>query len=165
MLLSHLRRADARELHTRRAEATDRVDEVKAVYGQMLSDIAYRIENSALFDSAVPGTRAFETAMALWSDVGPRTPDAEVLRLSAVVKVTFDTARAHAETVGIDHLPLTARAEAGRAAKAARLAAGAKTDAERAAAQEQVVRILSSLSLYYLPDPGRLGRVLPGRDR
>ena len=36
-----------------------------------------------------------------------------------------------------------------------RLAAGAATEAERAAANAQVVRILGSLALYYLPDVDR----------
>ena len=162
VLPQHLKRADAEALHFRRAEAIDRVDEVKALYGLMLSDIAYRIENSALFDSSMPTTRAFDTAMAIWADITDGTPDVEVLRLSAIVKVQFDTARAHAETVGLAHLPLTARDDAGRAAKAARLAARAGSEAERTAAQKQVVRILSSLALYYLPDPGVYSRALPG---
>ena len=46
--------------------------------------------------------------------------------------------------------------QAGDGAGAARLARAAATEAERAAAQDQVVRILRSLALYYLPDPDRL---------
>lgn len=148
----------------RRAAALEQVAGVKELYGRMLGDIAYRIENSALFDSAVATTRSFDVALQLWSDLDPEgTPEQELIRAAAVVKVTFDTARAHAETVGIAHLPDQARAEASRAAKAARLAAGAKTDAEREAAQAQVLRLLRSLALYYLPDPDGLWRALPGR--
>ena len=69
--------------------------------------------------------------------------------------MTFDAARANADTLGLDHLPVTARDDARRAAGAARLAAGAATEAERAAANAQVVRILGSLALYYLPDVDR----------
>lgn len=72
------------------------------------------------------------------------------------MELAFETARAHAETVGLAHLPQQARDHARRAAGAARLARAAATEAERAAAQDQVVRILRSLALYYLPDPDRL---------
>ena len=134
-----------------RDAAIARVADVRALYGRMLSDVAYRIENSALFDHAVATTNDFETALTLWSDVTDDTPASEVVRLAAVVKVTFDTARAQAETVGLGHLPERVRAEGRRAASIARLAANAGTDGERAAAQEQLTRILASLSLYYLP--------------
>ncbi|MCB0887135.1 MAG: hypothetical protein KDB41_10210 [Propionibacteriaceae bacterium] len=143
-----------------RRENQERVAEVRAVYGRMLADVAYRIENAALFDSAVETTRQFETALAMWSDVAPTTPDDEVRRRAAMVALTFDTARAHAETVGLAHLPQQARDRARRAAGAARLARAATTDAEQAAAQDQVVRILRSLALYYLPDPDRLPRAI-----
>lgn len=143
-----------------RDAAVARVADVRALYGRMLTDIAYRIENAALFDSAVPTTRAFETALVLWADVTAATPSAEVLRRAGVVKVTFDTARTHAETVGLAHLPQQARDQARRAAAAARLARKGSTPAERAAALEQVVRILRSLALYYLPDPDRLPRAI-----
>ena len=143
-----------------RRDAHERVAEVRAVYGRMLADVAYRIENAALFDSGVETTRRLETALAMWSDVIPTTPDDEVLRRAAMVDLTFDTARAHAETVGLAHLPEQARDRARRAASAARLARAAATEAERAAAQEQVVRILRSLALHYLPDPDRLPRAI-----
>ncbi len=146
-----------------RDAAVARVADVRALYGRMLTDIAYRIENAALFDSAVPTTRAFETALVLWSDVTAATPSADVLRRAGVVKVTFDTARAHAETVGLAHLPDQAVDQARRAAAAARLARKGATPAERAVAQEQVIRILRSLALYYLPDPDRLPAALTSR--
>ena len=143
-----------------RAAAQARVARIRATYGRMLTDIAYRIDNSALFDSAVPTTSAFESALALWSDTTTGTPDEEVIRRSAIVTVTFDTARAHAETVGLAHLPLAARGQGRRAAGAARLARSATTEAERSAAEAQVVRILGSLALYYLPRPEDFRRAI-----
>lgn len=138
-------------------------DQVKTTYGRMLADVAYRIEQSALFDSAVPTTRSFNNALAVWNDLDHETAsENDVVRLAGTLRLAFETARAHAETIGLDHLPATARADARRAAGAARLAVGAETDAERAAAQEQVVRILRSLALYYLPGPDRVPLQLTG---
>lgn len=138
-----------------RDSAVARVADVRALYGRMLSDIAYRIENSAMFDSGVPLTARFEEALAQWEATDAGTPASEVARLAARVKVSFDAARANAETLNLGHLPETARADARRAAGAARLAAEGATAAERAAAQEQVIRILTALGIYYLPDPAR----------
>ncbi|MDO5677691.1 MAG: hypothetical protein Q4G35_09335 [Propionibacteriaceae bacterium] len=138
-------------------------DAVKTTYGRMLTDIAYRIEQAALFDSSVPTTRSFDNVLALWDSLNPASAsEDDLVRLAGTLKLAFDTARAHAETVGLDHLPETARADARRAASAARLAVGAKTDGERAAAQEQVMRILRSLALYYLPHPDHL-QITDGR--
>ena len=138
-------------------------DQVKTTYGRMLADVAYRIEQSALFDSAVPTTRSFNNALAVWNDLDHEAAsENDVVRLAGTLRLAFETARAHAETIGLDHLPATARADARRAAGAARLAVGAETDAERAAAQEQVVRILRSLALYYLPGPDRVPLQLTG---
>ncbi|MDO5535042.1 MAG: hypothetical protein Q4F65_10370 [Propionibacteriaceae bacterium] len=137
-----------------------RVDAVKEAYGRLRGDLAYRIENAALFDPAVPQTAQFETALVLWADVEPSTPAAEVARRASVVQVTFETARAHAETVGLRHLPADARRDAERAAKAARLAHASDSDAERRAALARVTAILGSLALYYLPDPAAVDRAL-----
>ncbi|HJE50761.1 MAG TPA: hypothetical protein K8V15_02055 [Tessaracoccus flavescens] len=137
---------------TRLQGALAMADDVKATYGRMLADVAYRIEQSALFDSTVPTTRTFDNALAVWNDLGAEhASEDEVVRLAGALKLAFDTARAHAETVGLDHLPATARAEARRAAGAARLAVSATTDGERRAAQAQVIRLLKSLALHYLP--------------
>ncbi|MDF1488468.1 hypothetical protein [Tessaracoccus caeni] len=136
-----------------RARAEAQVAEVRESYGRMLGDIAYRIENAALFDSAVPLTKQFDTALALWADVTDATPEDEAVRRASLVKVTFETARANAETLGLAHLPQTARDPARRAAGAARLAARSTNDAERETATAQVVQILGSLALYYLPKP------------
>lgn len=143
-----------------RGAAFEHVAEIREVYGQMLTDIAYRIENSALFDSTVPTTRQFETALALWSDVSSNTNDEEVQRRSAVVVVAFRTARSHAEVVGIQHLPTTAHDSARRAAGAARMARSSSSEAERDAAHSRVVAILGSLALDCLPDPAALPRAI-----
>ncbi len=145
---------------SRREMAKASVAEVRETYGRMLSDVAYRIENSALFDSEVPTTRRFDEALALWAEVTDATPEAEAVRRAGMVQVTFDAARAHAETVGLAHLPLRAREDAGRAAKAARLAKSSANAHEREAALEQVIRILSQLSLHFLPNPADAPRQL-----
>lgn len=137
-----------------------RVDAIKETYGRLRGDIAYRIENAALFDPAVPLTAQFETALVLWADVEPATPAAEVARRASMVQVTFNAARAHAETVGLGHLPADARPDADRAAKAARLARATDSAAERATALARVITILRSLALYYLPDPEAVDRAL-----
>lgn len=144
----------------RRAIAVGRVDEVKQTYGRMLGDIAYRIENAALFDPAAPTTRQFDAAMAMWADVSERTDLDEVVRRAGMVQLTFEAARAHAETIGLAHLPAQARDDARRAAKASRLAASSTSQAERDAALDTAVRILGSLALYYLPDPSDLPKAI-----
>ncbi len=148
-----------------REAAIARVAEIRALYGRMLADIAYRIENSAFFDSTVATTRQFQTALALWSDVTRSTSDEEVIRRSALVTVAFDTARANAETIGELHLPHTARGPARRAAGAARLAKSSTTEAERDAAHSHVVSILRSLALDCLPDPAALPRAITAPPR
>ena len=131
----------------------------------MLAAIAYRIENSALFDSTVATTRQFHTALALSSDVTSNTSDEEVIRRSALVTVAFDTARANAETIGELHLHYTARGPARRAAGAARLANSSTTETERDAAHSRVVSILRSLALDCLPDPAALPRAITAPPR
>ena len=125
---------------------TDRVAVVKERYGDRVMDIVYRIENSALFDNAVPQTQRFQLALLAWD---PQSPEAG--RLADEVEASFAEAVRHAEEVGLDHLPATARPKAERAAKAATTALSSVNDAERAAARRRVVEILSSLALYYLP--------------
>lgn len=133
---------------------------VKQTYGRLRGDIAYRIEHAALFDPAVALTAQFETALVLWDDVDATTPPDEAARRASMVQVTFDTARAHAETVGFAHLPTAARGDAERAAKAARLARATDSEAERRAALARTIAILRSLALYYLPDPEAVDRAL-----
>ena len=146
-----------------RALAIERITQVKERYGELLTDVVYRIENSALFDPAVEPTREFTLAMATWDDQHTTLSPDEAAALSREVRLAFDTARAQAEALGLNHLPETARADADRAAKTARMAMHATTDGERAAAIEQTNRILTTLALYYLPDPAETAKALGGR--
>lgn len=135
----------------RRQLAFQRVEAIRNHYLKLREDIAYRIECSALFDSAVPTTAEFEAALVAFDDVTDATATDEIDALASDVEVTFNVAQANAERLGIAHLPNEARADARRAGKAARLAAEAATQGEREASLTQVKRILESLSLYYLP--------------
>ena len=124
----------------------ERVAVVRAAYGELLSDVVYRIENSALFDGAVPPTADFQVALAVWDET---SPDAEALARD--VETTFASARARAEELGLGHLPETARGPARRATKAAQAALADGPEPEREAARRRVAEILGSLALYYLP--------------
>lgn len=135
----------------RRQLAFQRVDAIRAHYLSKREDIVYRIESSALFDPAVPATAAFEKALVAFDDVRDDTPIETVDALANDVELTFNTAEANAERLGYLHLPEGTRDSAGRAAKAARLAAGASTEGERIASLTQVKRILDSLALHHLP--------------
>lgn len=138
----------------------DRVDVVKASYGRLLGDIVYRIENSALFDSAHPATNRFQVALLSWD---PQSPGAT--RMAMEIEDAFRDARRDAERLGLDHLPLTARRPARRAAKAASTALGDAPETERAAALARTDEILTSLALYYLPTVDRSSPSLIGSRR
>lgn len=142
------------------AAAQARVDAVKADYGELASDIAYRIENSALFDDSEPLTKEFRLLLMRWDDESWHAAPSALERLAMEVRLAFDTARNNAEALGFTHLPRTARARAVRAAKAAELALHATTDGERQAASSQLSRILSQLSLHYLPTSGDVPRMI-----
>lgn len=134
----------------RRAAALTRADEIKAEYGELLSDIVYRIDYPALFDTAVPATEQFHSAMVRFE--GADTMGlTELEALVNELEIAYSLARDNAETLGERHLPEHTRAAARRASKAAHLAANAATDGERDASLAQVRRILASLALYYLP--------------
>ncbi|AQP47626.1 hypothetical protein BW730_09090 [Tessaracoccus aquimaris] len=141
----------------RRLPVSDRssriVDEVADEYARLLTDLTYHITNSALFDSTVATTYEFDRALLAWQDLPVAAPAGERAELAALVRLTFATARAHAELVGLDHVPAEFRGRASRAAKAASLAERATSAPEREAALDQVGRILVSLGLYYLPAP------------
>ena len=147
------------------------VARVKEEYGALLSDICYRIENPALFDPADAAAKRLARALIRWDDNQGRLDPSELSVAAAEVRVAFDAARAHAETVGMAYLPEAARPKAETALKAARLAQSTKAPAERAAALRQVSAILDGLALYYLPNPaeatlmieGRPALALPGR--
>jgi hypothetical protein len=153
-------RPDARTEAERGAQVARRIDDIRADYGRRAADIAYRIENSALFDAAVPTTAALEVALVRSETEAGSLSLGEREDLAAELEIAYSVAVDHAETVGFQHLPATARDDARRAHKAAQLADGAATEGEREAAVAQVIRILSSLSLYYLPAPEAARREL-----
>lgn len=145
------------------ALATRRVEEVKERYGKLLSDIVYRIENPALFDPAVETTGAFTNALIQWDNSGATMPPAERSTLAARVQLAFESARKHAELVGMDHVPADARPEVERAAKAARLSVSSRSKPEARAALQQAIRILERLRLYYLPSAAEAEAITVGR--
>lgn len=140
------------------------VDEVKEAYGALLSDIAYRIENPALFDTHEPTSKAFTFALLQWDNNEGVMPDDERRELAARVRATFAAARANAERLGMDHLPTAARPRAATALKAARLAADTSATApEREEALRKAVEVLDGLALYYLPTGGDARKAITGR--
>lgn len=134
----------------RRQAIRDRVAAIKDEFGALSTDIVYRIEDSALFDNSVPATERFQTALIAWNSYEGEDL-ARLEELAGAVEITFSVAHDHAATMGLEHLPETARAQARRASNAARLAEGAATEGERTASLHQVARILDALALYYLP--------------
>ena len=124
----------------------DRVSVVMETYGALLGDVVYRIENSALFDAALPTTQRFQVALVSWD---PDSPDAA--ELATEIEDSFRTARTHAEQVGLAHLPSTAREPARRAARGAALALASDNPAERETAARTAAALLRSIALYYLP--------------
>lgn len=143
--------------------ATADVDEIKEEYGRLLTDVVERIEHPALFDPAVDTTHRFTSALIQWDESGSNPEPAERSALAARVRITFDAARRHAQTVGMDHLPPEAREPANRAAKALRLATSSSSPAERESALRAGMRILDSLMLYYLPRAGQVQTMVEGR--
>lgn len=153
-------RPDARTETQRREAIAARIDAVRTGYVDLRDDIVYRIENPALFDAASPATNAFEVTLVRADvDPGSLTID-EYDALAADLEIAYAVARDNAETLGMGHLPEGAVEDARRASKAARLARRATSDGEREAALAQVVRILESLALHYLPAPATARRQL-----
>lgn len=156
---------------TRRA-ARRQVEDVKAEYGKLVSDVVHRIEYPALFDATEPNARRFTELIVQWDNTHAELENPELLALAGQIRVAFDTARAHAERVGMQHLPEAARGPAATAAQALRLARdpGASA-AERRTALQKANDILRSLMLHYLPTPhdvealvaGKRPKALPGR--
>lgn len=136
----------------RRASLVANAEAVLTEYGQLLSDIVYRIENSALFDGSVPTTAAFDVAMVRYQTDADVLSTQDLAELAQELEISYSVAKANAETLGLSHLPHTAQDDGRRAAKAARLASAASNEAEREAALAQVARILTGLGLHYLPD-------------
>lgn len=152
--------ADSRALAPLGHEARADVASLKDEYGRLLTDVAYRIENSALFDAAVPLTKQFQLALIAWDDEEARADGARLAALARELELSFATARRHAESVGLRHLPESARQDADRAAKASRLAQSATSEGERQAALHQATRLLRGLALYYLPDAADVPELL-----
>lgn len=140
--------------------ARARASAVKDQYGQLVSDVVYRIENSALFDNTVPQSKEFQLALLRWDDAEQRSGPGALDGLSRELQLAFDAARRHAETLGLRHLPWTARRTARHALKAAHLANNAASDGEREAARAKVAHLLGTLALYYLPTPSDSGKML-----
>lgn len=140
--------------------ARARVDSIKDHYGQLLSDVVYRIENSALFDNAILETKEFQLALLRWEDLHQGLPPGRLDALSHELQLAFDAARRNAETLGLRHLPWTARRTARLAVKAARLADQATSDGEREAARSKVAQLLGTLRLYHLPTPEQSASML-----
>lgn len=139
-------------------------EDVKTEYGSLLSDVVYRIENAALFDPSVPTTREFTELMVRWDEDRARLRPDQRQSMAADLRVAFDAARAHAERVGLAHLPATARKPASLAAKSLLLARDpAATEAERRAALAKANEILDSLMLYYLPTPDQATELMGAR--
>ncbi|HMS37515.1 MAG TPA: hypothetical protein PKA93_10160, partial [Arachnia sp.] len=119
--------ATARTDRERHARVAKRIDDIRADYGRRSADIAYRIENSALFDAAVPTTAALEVALVRGETEAASLSLGELEALATDLEIAYSVAVDHAETVGFQHLPSTARDDARRAHKAAQLAEGAAT--------------------------------------
>lgn len=145
--------------------ARDLVEQVKQEYGTLLGNIVYRIESPALFDPAVDTTRAFTTALIEWDNNDGKLTSAEMSTLAARIRLTFTSAREHAEMTGLDHVPAAARREVERAAKAARLATSSRSKAERASALGRAMKILESLRLYYMPSQAEVEAITGGKER
>ena len=108
-------------------ESRRQVAVLKETYGSLFSDVVYRIENSALFDSAVPLTKEFELLLMRWDDEQAYLDEVAAARLADELELAFATARRNAETLGMRHLPETAQPDAAKAANAARIAQQAST--------------------------------------
>ncbi|WP_076060698.1 hypothetical protein [Tessaracoccus sp. ZS01] len=150
-----------------RAEAPDaatgpsaRVQSVRGEFAALRSNLIYRIEHSALFDDAALLTREFHLALMRWEEAQGSDDDELLQRAASEVEFSFRTARSHAETVGLTHLPEGSRAKAERAIRAARLAERAATGEEREEAVGHVAGLLDALSLYYLPSPTEVPHLL-----
>lgn len=112
-----------------------RVEVVRSAYGALLGDIVYRIENSALFDAAVEETARFQVSLLAWESGRDDAAASEV-------EESFRIAQRHAESLGLIHLPATARGTALRAAKSARVALASDSAQERLAAARAAAGLL-----------------------
>lgn len=140
------------------------IDDIKAEYGRLLSDIVYRIENPALFDPHEPTSKQFTLALLQWDNNDGVVGDDERRELALRVRSTFEAARANAERLGMNYLPAEARDRAGTALKAARLAVDeSAAEGERENALRRAVEILDELALYFLPSGAEARKAITGR--
>ncbi|MFD0864269.1 hypothetical protein ACFQ06_00395, partial [Tessaracoccus lubricantis] len=144
------------------ATPSAKVAAVAAEHHGLAGDLLYRIENSALFDDAAPLTREFQLALMRWEDARDAGDEETVHRAAAEVELSFRTAKSNAETLGLTHLPVVARAKARKALDRARLAMRATSAEEREAALAHVAALLDALELYYLPAPADVPRMFTG---
>ena len=93
----------------RRADIVKRVEDLKEEYGRLYSDLVYRIENAALFDSSAPLTSEFLVLLSRYDLEGDTLPVGDLDDLAAELEISYVTARDHAETAGMRHLPAEAR--------------------------------------------------------
>ena len=119
------------------------------------------INNSALFDAAGHATEGLQLALIAWEDAGDVSLE-QLDSLAADVEIAYSVARDNTETLGLFHLPETARSDGRRAAKAARLAVHSPIPGERDASRHQLIRILNSLALYWLPDVKEATKAIEG---
>lgn len=146
------------------ATAIRQVEQVKEEYGELLSDLPYRISNPALFDAAIPATETLTLALFEWDTTFNQLDDPARVRLAGEIVASFRQARDHAERIGMEHLPRDCRDPAEKALKAAELARDPNASpAERETALKVAVRILDQLALYYLPTASQAREALVGR--
>ena len=86
-------------------------------------------------------------------------------RVAAEVEITYSVARENAEAIGLTHLPEGARSDGRRAAKPAHLAISSTNAGEHGASRHQLIRILNSLAVQYLPDVKDAARAIEPRSR
>lgn len=158
--------ADRNDLAERQVQA------VKEAYGMLLTDLVYRVEHPALFDTECPATEPFSLALVEWDTTQQHLERAARSALASRVVATFQQARHHAERVGMEHLPRPQRRVVRRAAKALRVASDPyATSRERSTALERAVKLLDDLVLHYMPTGPEIRqavgvqhrRQLPGR--
>lgn len=144
--------------------AQRQVDDIKERYGQLLSDLAYRIEYPALFDAACPLTEELTMALFEWDSTAACVDSIARDQLASRIVSAFEQAKEHAERVGLSHLPEEYRDTATRALGAVRLAQDSTaTAAERESGLRTAVRLLDAIALYYLPTPGQVRDAIAGR--
>ncbi|SDL52360.1 hypothetical protein [Tessaracoccus oleiagri] len=142
---------EALEAKPHRERVLARIADVRAEYGALKLDLLARIDHPALFDGSEPLTARFLSVLVEADDVAEDLPLPQLEALASRLEVSFEVAKAHADAVGIHHLPDDRRDDARRAAKVARLARAATSDGERRAAVAQLGRILDGMALHYMP--------------